>query len=137
MTRRARTALTLVLALALFGLFYLLERPSREVLGVSGSVRDGVPYFELDRQCRLVSVMVYSPDEALTNRNAEPLWHLRADSNSVPVISFSYGERIKGMKPSVPKAEARPLAAGARYRIVVEARALRGEYDFEFPPDVL
>ncbi|MBC8003025.1 MAG: hypothetical protein H7X97_10605 [Opitutaceae bacterium] len=86
--------------------------------------------FLLDKQYKLTSIKVLSVDEALTNKLAHPLWHLISDTNSVPVTDFHYGERVKGMKPSVPKIVAEKLVPDARYRIIVDAGKIHGEREF-------
>ena len=84
----------------------------------------------LDKQYQLTSIKVVSADEFRTNKFAHPVWHLIPASNSVPVTDFGYGERVKGMKPSEPKAIAEKLVPEAKYRIILDAGNVHGEREF-------
>jgi len=86
--------------------------------------------FLLDKQYKVTSIKVVSADEVLTNKFPHPLWHLIAETNSTPLTDFGYGERVKGMKPSVPKLVAEKLVPEAKYRIIVDAGKIHGERDF-------
>jgi len=86
--------------------------------------------FRLGHDYRLTSVKVVSVPELETNQYAHPLWELVSDSNSVPLQSFSYGMRIRGMHPSVKGERAAALAFNTPYRLMIEAGRLKGQHDF-------
>ena len=69
--------------------------------------------------------------DARTNKYAHPLWHLISQQGSQPANSLAYAEPVNGMTPPSPGAEAEPLEPGTEYRLVVEARSLKGEHDFQ------
>jgi hypothetical protein len=81
---------------------------------------------------KLTELKVIDLDEFQTNKNCLPLWHLIADTNSVPIgQSFNYGQRLPGMKPVVPGERAQPLKPGVKYRLIVTDGSARGEHDFQ------
>lgn len=90
--------------------------------------------FSLDRRCRLTEVKVVPLAEWQTNKYAHPVWHLISESNSVPVKSFAYGERIRGMHPPVRGAQADPLQPGVTYRLFLKAGKLEAQHDFQTTP---
>ena len=53
-----------------------------------------------------------------------------SDSNSVPVVDFSYGDYIRGMRPAVKGATPDPLEPGVAYRLVIEAGKRKAQHDF-------
>jgi hypothetical protein len=102
----------------------------RPVLGLTG---EGVAYpvsFTLDGKYALTSIKVLSLAEWSTNRHAAPLWHLISSSNSWPTRGFTYGMRIRGMKPSEPQSTAKSLRPNESYRLFVEAGRVKGQVDF-------
>jgi len=86
--------------------------------------------FGFNRRYELKDVKVIAVAELATNKHPRPLWHLISDSNSVPVKGFNYGEHIRGMHPEVKKVRAEPLAANVTYRLLVEAKGQKGQFDF-------
>lgn len=90
--------------------------------------------FSLDRRCRLTELKVVLLAEWQTNKYAHPVWHLISDSNSVPVKSFTYGQRIRGMRPPVRGAEPDPLQPGVTYRLFLKAGKLEARHDFQTTP---
>jgi hypothetical protein len=86
--------------------------------------------FSFDGKYKLTSVKVVSAAELATNKYATPLWHLIADSNSIPTKSLIYGQPPRGMKPSVPKARPQALEAGFDYVLIVEAGRIRAQTNF-------
>lgn len=88
--------------------------------------------FKLGRPCKITELKVVALDEWQTNENCLSLWHLIADTNSVPIDQpFSYGQRIRGMKPEVPGARAQPLKPGVKYRLFVTDGSAKGLHDFQ------
>jgi hypothetical protein len=88
--------------------------------------------FKFGRPYKPTEIKVIDLDEWQTNKNCLPLWHLVADTNSVPITRpFYYGQRIAGMKPEVPGARAQPLQPDVKYRLYVTAGKASGQHDFE------
>jgi hypothetical protein len=90
--------------------------------------------FTLNRKCRLTELQVVNAAELATNKYAHPLWHLVSKSASAPTKGFVYGGSIRGMRPSVPNAEADPLQPNVTYRLVLQTDDLKVEHDFQGPP---
>lgn len=86
--------------------------------------------FKFDRDYRLTSVKVVEEREFATNKYAPPLWHMISDDASSPMDSIVYGERIRGMKPRVPRGRPAPLDPGVSYLLIVEAGSVLGETNF-------
>ena len=86
--------------------------------------------FALDGKYALTLVKVVSVVEWATNRQAAPLWHLISRSNSLPTRGFTYGLRIRGLKPYQSNAMALPLQPNTAYRLFVEAGRAKGQVDF-------
>jgi hypothetical protein len=87
--------------------------------------------FGLARELRLTEVKVVPLDKYKTDPAITPLWHLVSDSNSIPLKVFTYGERIRGMKPVVPGERPVLLETNVPYRIFVVAGKVKGQHDFE------
>jgi hypothetical protein len=90
--------------------------------------------FSLHKDYRLTSVEVVKLAESQTNKYAHALWSLTSRSGSEPVNSIAYGMPIEGMEPSVvgtPDAE--PLEPGVEYRLLVQARSIKGTNVFSVP----
>jgi hypothetical protein len=87
--------------------------------------------FGLEPQCKPTEIKVVPLAAWQTNQNVMPVWHLIADTNSVPIKIFAYGQRIRGLKPEVPGAHAEPLQPGVTYRLFVTAGKAKGQHDFE------
>src|SRR3954466_1341534 len=92
--------------------------------------------FALDGKYQLTSVKVVSADDLKTNKYPEALWHLISDSNSLPTKSFLYGQKIPGMKPSIPRGRPQPLQPNTPYMLVIEAGKMLGKTNF-FTKEVL
>jgi hypothetical protein len=86
--------------------------------------------FLLRGNYRLTSIKVAAAEEMATNKRPMYLWHLISDSNSVPVKSFSYGQRPTGMKPAIPHTRPDPLKPGVVYTLVIEAGKIKGQTNF-------
>jgi hypothetical protein len=87
--------------------------------------------FGLEPQYRLTEIKVVPLAAWQTNQNVMPIWHLIADTNSVPIKIFVYGQRIRGLKPEVPGAHAEPLQPDVTYRLFITAGKAKGQHDFE------
>lgn len=150
---RSKTILIIVLVLGLGSLAVYLnrdwfsKRPIQISYRISPWLKDsrrgrarpasdsGVPVvFSLDRYYRLTSVKVVIASEITTNKHAHPLWELTTSSNSAPTASFAYGERLRGMSPSVKGATADPLEPGVTYRLLVKTREQEAQHDFSTTP---
>ena len=93
--------------------------------------------FMLRGKYKLTSVKVVAADDLATNKHPTPLWHMVADSNSVPTKAFFYGERIRGMKPAIPKTRPMPLDPNINYIVMLEAGRARGQTNFHTREAVL
>jgi len=103
-----------------------------------GTTAEELPHiigFGLGGDFKLTSIKVVPVAELETNKFAHPVWELVSDSNSVPTRSFIYGHRIKGMHPAVKGAAAEPLSANIPYRLLVEAKSIKGQQDFTITDD--
>jgi hypothetical protein len=87
--------------------------------------------FSLDRPYRPTEIKVVLLAAWQTNQNVLPVWHLIVSTNRAPIKVFSYGQRIRGLKPAVPGTHAQPLEPNATYRLFVTAGSARGQHDFE------
>lgn len=90
--------------------------------------------FLFDRSLRLRLVKVIPLSDIETNKFPQPIWYLISDSNSIPVKDLTYGIRIPGLRPAVKGTQAEPLEPGVKYRLFVEAGALKAQHDFEAEP---
>lgn len=148
---RSKAVLVLTLILGLGGLCFYLNRDwfAKSPIQVSyrvspwlkGSPRSrgkmdlGVPIvFSLDRYHRLTSVKVVKTEELATNRFAHALWELTTESNSIPLASFSYGQRIPGMRPAVKAARPDPLEPYVMYRLLIKTTKDEAQHDFTTTP---
>lgn len=86
--------------------------------------------FSLDGYHRLTSVKVVLASEIETNKYAHPIWELASPSNSLPISSFAYGDRIRGMLPVVKNAQPDPLLPGITYRLLVTTTKESAAHDF-------
>ena len=87
-------------------------------------------FFTFDRKLKLTSLKVIPVSDIETNKYPHPIWHLVSDSNSVPVVDFTYGDYIRGMRPAVKGATPDPLEPGVKYRLLIESRSGKAEEDF-------
>lgn len=90
--------------------------------------------FSLNTYLRLTSVKVVIAAEIETNKFAHPVWDLISESNSVPIASFAYGERLRGLHPVVKGATADPLEPGVTYRLFIKTRDKEAQHDFTTTP---
>ena len=75
----------------------------------------------------------FSLADVMTNKYPYAIWNLVSESNSPPVKSLVYGQRIRGLQPSVKNATPDTLEAGGSYRLVIETATLKAEKDFQIP----
>jgi len=87
--------------------------------------------FTLDDRYELTSIKVVMDNEYQTNKYAHALWHLIAESNSVPTKGIIYGMKIKGMQPDIAKARPDSLQPNTTYRLLVDAGKFKGETTFK------
>jgi hypothetical protein len=123
----------LIAAAIVLGAVYIIHfsgwfKPKAMAIAHNG--RFGRVNFTLGNSFKLTSIKVVSVSALESNKYALPAWELKSDSNSVPVKLFSYGERIRGMKPAIESARPEPLISGTAYRIFVEAGSLKAQDDF-------
>ena len=86
--------------------------------------------FLLRGKWQLTSIKVVTADDLASNKYPTPVWHMISDSNSVPTKAFVYGERIRGMKPAVPRARPEPLQPDVPYVLMLEAGKIKGQTNF-------
>jgi hypothetical protein len=87
--------------------------------------------FKMSKPYKLTDLKVVDLSQWQTNKSCLPLWHLVADTNSVPVDRpFNYGQRIPGMKPQVQGGRPQPLNPGVKYRLFVTDGSAEGAHDF-------
>ena len=110
---------------------YHVTRPSGRAMQARRDVPMPPITFNLQGDYKLTEIKVVPLAVWQTNQNTLPVWHLISDSNSVPVKSFAYGQRIRGMKPAVPGMQAQPLEPNIAYRLFVAAGKIRGQHDFK------
>ncbi len=103
--------------------------------GPAGSENDFI-IFSLSKEYKLTSIEVIPLDDLRTNKYAHSVWHLVSDSNSAPVLTFTYGGHVRGMRPEVKGLAADPLLPNTSYRIIIKAGAEKGEHDFKTPPEL-
>ncbi len=101
-----------------------------KVMTIAHNGRFGEINFTLGNLYQLTDVKVVSVSELESNKYALPVWELKSDSNSVPIKLFSYGDRIRGMKPAIANTQPQPLIAGMTYRLFIEAGSLKAQHDF-------
>ena len=89
--------------------------------------------FALDQSYKLTSLKVFALKEKQISRYDTPVWQLNTKSNSAPIRGFVYGQSINGME-SDPKVPLQTLKPNMRYRLLLEARRVKGEKDFLINP---
>jgi hypothetical protein len=91
--------------------------------------------FSTDENHQLTSIKVIPVGGLKTNQQAQPVWEMASESNSIPLNIFAYGNGIRGMHSVPPNAKAQPLAAGEEYRIIIKSRSVSGQHDFKMPEE--
>jgi hypothetical protein len=140
MSRKQWMLVALAVALGGVSLYLNLDRFGREQIQIHHRSRPARPgdgraavepiFFAFDRSLKLTSLQVIPVREVETRKYPQPTWHLISESNSVPTEDFAYGIPIEGMRPAVPGAIPDPLEPGLKYRLLVQAGALKLEHDF-------
>src|SRR3954468_3737349 len=120
MTRNGIVLSTIALLLgAVYVIFFLdlFHKPSIEILPhIRPGRASAIPHernspavypvaFKLNGKYKLTSIKVLNASELSTNKYAEPMWHMVAESSTPPQDWIMYGLPIKGMKPAVPRAK--------------------------------
>lgn len=107
--------------------------------GGAGPAADICPVtFNIGQKYELISVkVVEEQDYERSKGSAKALWHLIADTNSLPTKGFLYGALIPGMKPATPRAKAEVLQTNITYRLFIESvGGLKGTTTFVTKPIV-
>lgn len=86
--------------------------------------------FSASRKVQLTELRVVPWEEWKTNRFVVPLWHLRSESNSVPVKNFFYGQHIAGMHPAIKGARPEFPRTNVTYRLILTAGKAVAEHNF-------
>jgi hypothetical protein len=86
--------------------------------------------FAFDGKYRFTSIKVMNADEMKSNKYAQPLWHLVAESNSAPVKAIMYGAKVSGMKPAIAETRPQPLEPEVVYTLFVEAGNTKAQTNF-------
>ena len=86
--------------------------------------------FSFDGKFLFKEIKVVQATEYSNNKFAPAMWHMISDSNSVPTKNFLYGQPIRGMKPSVPRARPEPLKPNEDYLLIVEAGNIKSSTNF-------
>lgn len=111
---------------------YAMPRPARP----SAGPKNGEPprvhpmSFSFSGKFELTSVKVVAAQDLATNKHPLALWHLVAESNSVPTKGFIYGNPIKGMKPAVARMRPEPLLPDVEYVLMLEAGKIHAQTNF-------
>jgi hypothetical protein len=123
----------LIAVAAVLGAVYIIHFSNwfkPKVMTIAHNGRFGEINFTLGNLYKLTDIKVVSVSELESNKYALPVWELKSDSNSVPIKLFSYGDRIRGMKPAIANTQPQPLVGGMTYRLFVEAGSLKAQHDF-------
>lgn len=112
-------------------------QPGRRPLPRGAEAPSGKPgynvAFAFNHKLTLTSIKVFSVADAQTNKYPRPLWNLTSASNSIPTKSIVYGDRIRGLQPTIKGASAETLEPGNSYRIVIQAAEATAQQDFDIP----
>ena len=80
---------------------------------------------------RLTEIKIVPLADFEKNPTTLPVWHLVTDSNSAPVKNFTYGAKIRGMRPYIDGARPALLDTNLVYRIFIKAGNAKGQHDFQ------
>jgi hypothetical protein len=151
-TSRTKLVLTLLLIVSLGSLALYLnkdwfeKKPIQISYRVSPWMKDvrkgrsrgpdlGSPVvFSLNAYYKLTGVKVVVAAEVETNKYAHALWELTTQSNSTPIASFSYGERLRGMTTKIKNAQPEPLEPDVTYRLLITTPDKEAHHDFTTTP---
>jgi hypothetical protein len=146
MTKKNWLMLILLAGLAVVYVFYFTDWFTPKIIHISSTSRailsrfpnnaPGNPpivpvTFSFDRDYRITELKVVLLAAWQTNQNALPAWHLVADTNAAPIKIFTYGQRLRGLKPALAGSRAEPLQPDVLYRLFVTAGPAKGQHDFE------
>ena len=140
MSRKPWLLIALAVVLGGLSLYLNLGRFGKQKVQVHHRSRPALPgdgrsavepvFFAFDCPLKLTSLKVIPVRDMETNKYPQPIWHLISDSNSVPTADLTYGVPIEGMRPAVQDAIPDPLQPGVKYRLLLQAGALKLEHDF-------
>ena len=130
MNKKSWSLVAVAIVLGAVYVFHFSNWFKPKVMLIAHNERFGQVNFSLGYPYRLTSLKVVSVSALESNKYALPAWELKSDSNSAPIKMFSYGDRIRGMKPIVSNARPEPLDPGATYRLFVEAGSQKAQHDF-------
>ena len=109
-----------------------LIRPlQRNVKVLPGDVPVYPVLFQFDRHYKFTEIKVVAVDDEKTNKYPHAVWHMISDSNSIPTKTISYGMKLRGMKPKVPRAEPDQLEPDVVYRLYLTAGKARAQTNFQ------
>jgi len=149
MTKKNWLLMVALIALAGVYVFYFTNWFKPKIIHISHTSRafrprsagkarvnpDLVPItFGLEPQCQPTEIVVVPLAAWQTNQNTLPVWHLVASTNGTPIKMFTYGQRLRGLKPEVAGGHAQPLEPNVTYRLFVTAGKAKGQHDFEVKP---
>lgn len=130
MNKKSWILITFAIVLGVVYLIHFTSWFKPKVLLISHNERFGNVNFSLGDYYQLTDLRVVSLSELESNKYALPTWELKSDTHSEPVKMFSYGGRVRGMKPVVDNARPEPLVPGQSYRLFIEAGPLKAQHDF-------
>lgn len=153
MSKKQLSVLLVLLALAGFAAYLLKDWLKPEPIQISCLIRPSQPNrrpppnradtpsgkpgynvaFAFNHKVSLTAVKVFTLADATTNKYPRPIWSIASPSNSFPTKSIVYGERVRGLQPTVKGATADPLEPGGSYRLVIEAGDMKAQQDFQIP----
>jgi hypothetical protein len=108
------------------------SRANRQRVRNNNATEAAIPVaFSLAPECKLTEITVVPLLAWETNKNVLPVWHLIANTNAEAIKIFTYGQRLRGLKPALPGSHAEPLQPDVTYRLFVTAGSAKGQHDFE------
>ncbi len=110
-----------------------VSRIRPEAARARASAESQMMVFGLGQDYHLTDIQVVNLAKSPGDQAPKLAWHMISDSTSPPLQSFVYGEGIPGMHPPVLGTPAEPLSPGTQYRVIVRARSLKGQHDFQIP----
>lgn len=87
--------------------------------------------FTFKQDYQIHEIKVVPAEEFKTNKYAHPVWHMISASSSKPMKGFTYGAKIPGMKPSLPRGKAEALQTDITYLLLIDAGKKQGEISFK------
>jgi hypothetical protein len=83
--------------------------------------------FGIGQKIRLTDVRVVAEGDGATNGSDVTMWHLVSESNSIPMMTITYGQYIQGMHPEIKGTRPQDLETNVMYRLIVRAGKYTGE----------